>query len=382
MHPSINAPINFNYLMPEEHPKNPYSPCWCLSGKKWKFCHKTRASEKSIHEKEYQRLVRKNYNQGKCLHPEASSNTCTLPAINSHTIQMNGGITTLSAAQHVYTFKLVDSMKSEIYEPKNIGIRKASTFLGFCKKHDSALFKVIETLPIEITQTTAFYMSYRAISYELHGKQRASAATPFMTLQDKGKPFEAQAWLQNYAHLSAQGYATGLRVHKQIKDRYDQLHLSADLTEFNFYAIEFSRPSPIVACGAFCPEFDIHNNPLQKLSQGTHDFQAISLNVLNLNDKSYAIFGWLDDKYLIARNYISALKEHPEELVADLILKICFQNLENTYISPEWWDSLSIPHKKIICSIFKTGIGTVPKTASSLLTTEALWRERIVRFLS
>lgn len=379
MHPSLTSPLNFTELSPQEVPANPYSLCWCMSGKKWKFCHKVREFESGIHEKEYQRLVRKNYNQGYCLHPNAGPGKCTASAINSHTIQMNGGISTISDKQHVYTFKLVESMNNSVYTPKNISMRKASTFLGFCTTHDSALFKCIETPPVSVGHVTAFYMSYRAISYEYHGKLRASAATPFMLLQDRGKSFEAQAWLQNYVYISIQGYKTGLRIHKQLKEEYDRAHLAADYNNFNYYAIEFERASPIVACGAFCPEFDINNKPLQIMARGKHNFQIITFNFLNLNGKSYAVFGWMDDRYGVARDYIESIKSHPVNSLMDLLFKISFQNLENTYMSPTWWDGLSKGHQQAICDLFRTGIGTNPKTAGSLHTPIPLWEENVLR---
>ena len=379
MHPSLTSPLNFTELSPQEAPGNPYSLCWCMSGKKWKFCHKVRELEVGIHEKEYQRLVRKNYNQGNCLHPNAGPEECSAPAINSHTIQMNGGISTISENQHVYTFKLVDAMNTSVYAPKNIGVRKASTFLGFCTTHDSALFKCIETPPITVGPVTAFYMSYRAISYEYHGKLRASAATPFMLLQDRGKPFKEQAWLQNFVHISIQGYKSGLRIHKQLKEEYDQAHLAADHNKFNYYAIEFEAPSPIVACGAFCPEFDVNNKPLQVMGRGKHDFQIIAFNLLNINDRSYAVFGWMDDPYGVARDYIESIKSHPESSLADLLFKISFQNFENTYMSPTWWNGLKKDHQQAICALFRTGIGATPKTAKSLHTPIPLWTENVVR---
>lgn len=381
MHPSINSPLNFTVLNPQESPKDPYSPCWCMSGKKWKFCHKTRAFEVEIHEKEYQRLVRKNYNQGNCLHPDAGPERCSAQAINSHTIQMSGGISTISESQHVYTFKLVDSIDSSIYAPKKISMRKASTFLGFCSTHDSALFKCIETHPITVGHLTAFYMSYRAISYEYHGKMRASAAIPIMLMQDRGKPFEKQAWLQNFAHISAQGYKTGLKIHKQLKEEYDQAHLAADFSKFNFYAIEFETSSPIVACGAFCPEFDINNKPLQVMARGDCDYQIIAFNLLNINGRSYAIFGWLDDPYGVAQDYIKSIKSHPETSMADLIFKISFQNLENTYMMQSWWDNLGQDHQQAICELFRTGLGEIPKTAKSLHTPIPLWTNNVIRHL-
>lgn len=381
MHPSLTSPENFSYLDPQAQPDDPYSPCWCKSGKKWKFCHKTRESEVGIHEKEYQRLVRKNYDQGSCLHPKAGPNKCNAIAINSHTIQMSGGISTISYNQHVYTFKLIDSMSSPLYAPKKISHKRASTFLGFCKTHDNSLFKCIETLPIKIEHKTAFYMSFRAISYEYHGKLRASAALPIMELQDRGEPFHVQAGLQQFIHLSKQGYKKGLEIHKSLKEKFDYAHLVEDYTKFSYFSIEFDRPSPIVCCGAFCPEFDVSNKPLQVMGRGKHDFQIITFNFLNLNEKSYAVFGWMDDEFGVARDYIDSVRQHPIDSMADLLFKISFQNFENTYMSPEWWDGLSVDHKQAICDLFRTGIGNIPKTAASLLTAIPLWTANILKTL-
>ena len=373
MHPSLTSPNNFTTLNPVEKPNDPYSLCWCGSGKKWKFCHKDRSTQKAIHLKEYQSLIRKNYNQGICLHPDASLETCSIGTISSHTIQMSGGISSITKDNHVYTFKTLDSIEDEIFHPKKIGQRRASTFLGFCNKHDTELFKPIETHPLKIDKTAFYYMSFRAISYEYHGKLRALSAANIMEKQDSGMPFPYQASLQWRLHIAKQGHEKGFQIHKKIKRLFDESHSKNDHSNFKYYAIEFEKESPVVACGSFCPEHDINGKPLQKLAQGEVDFQVITFNLLNINSRAYAVFGWINDDYHVARDYIESIKEHPTQILSDLAVRIAFQNLENTYIFPDWWDQLEESAQENICSLFRSGLWEIPKESEDLHFESKIW---------
>jgi hypothetical protein len=47
-------------------------PCWCRSGKKYKHCHKDRASQARPNPYEFAAQMQKLFTEGRCLHPDAS----------------------------------------------------------------------------------------------------------------------------------------------------------------------------------------------------------------------------------------------------------------------------------------------------------------------
>ena len=91
----------------------PNEPCWCLSKKKWKKCHKLREYEKEITWDEFQARSETLFKTGVCLHP-ASPVGCTPKIISAHTVQKGGGLKYIADNNHVLSLK----MKSSDFKPR------------------------------------------------------------------------------------------------------------------------------------------------------------------------------------------------------------------------------------------------------------------------
>ena len=68
---------------------------------------------------------------------------CNERAIQSHTISKEDALRSISKNGKVITFKSIIKGTTRIMEPTYIGINEATTFRGFCKKHD-LLFERID----------------------------------------------------------------------------------------------------------------------------------------------------------------------------------------------------------------------------------------------
>lgn len=78
-----------------------------------------------------------------------STNECMFPgcnekSINSHIMQKNGILSTISDDRHLWESG-VDHFKQEYIGFKKKGINKIYTFTGFCNSHDTSVFQKIET---------------------------------------------------------------------------------------------------------------------------------------------------------------------------------------------------------------------------------------------
>lgn len=73
-----------------------------------------------------------------CMHPN-----CPNKAINSHIMQKNGVLSSISPDRHLWELS-VNNFKKKI-EFRKRGINNIYTFLGFCNEHDTNLFKKIES---------------------------------------------------------------------------------------------------------------------------------------------------------------------------------------------------------------------------------------------
>ena len=75
---------------------------------------------------------------------------CIDPSINSHILQHNGILSELEENGHVMQME-INPFDDDIHFFKKTGITKAFSFKCFCSKHDSELFKPIETKEIDFS---------------------------------------------------------------------------------------------------------------------------------------------------------------------------------------------------------------------------------------
>lgn len=105
-----------------------------------------------------QEKLKKYKSSGKCMHPECSNNS-----IDSHTISKKVSLSTISFDEEVSCFlPQRNELKKELIL-KKVHINNATTFKGFCSKHDNILFKDIDNNPNIKNPKEIFLQSYRSI---------------------------------------------------------------------------------------------------------------------------------------------------------------------------------------------------------------------------
>jgi hypothetical protein len=357
-----------NPLNAVERPLDAYSPCWCGSGRKWKFCHKDREKAKVINfgqrSQEFSQLLR----TGPCLHPKASPAVCSdSRAISSHTIQRRGGLAAIAEKGHVYSIKraFFDIAKNDGQVGLKLwGLNDASTFPGFCNLHDTTLFKPVELPDSKLDAWNAFLLSYRAICYELTTKKaHLRALYDMRDTGDNGAPFAKQRAIQNLLWTQLNGVKRGEADVTVWKNQYDEDLQAGSLSDFHFYGLAFPCVLPFVASGGFMPEFDYSGNRLQSLGTSALS-EHVAFNVTVLGGVSVAVLGWKGKADGAAQRFVSSFASLPEKEQADALLLTACEHLENTYFKPSWWDSLSQPNRDVLDKAM--GSGTPYREADAL----------------
>lgn len=370
-HSSLDAP----FLMPpplapkERMPVN--DRCWCGSGIKWKKCHRDREKQEQIpYGKSLDDLLQ-TMTKGYCLHPDASKAACGAKIIKAHTVQRNGGLADIAENGHVISFKrgFEDIYKNQgKIVPREIGVRHASTFMGFCSTHDDALFAPVEKAPISIDAKSAFLLSYRAVCYEYFQKEVALRCGDLYREMDRGHPFPMQVTMQQFSHMHLEGVKRGVAEMKACKAAYDQMYHSGDLTGFSFYAARFSTAFPVVACGGFMPEYDVTSKPLQKISRGTAPLETVFVNLTVVGGKSLLVFGHLHSSDGPAAQFVQSFAGRPKDVMANTAFHLPIEYMENTYLRPSWWNGRSDAEKDHIIHRVRTltGAGSPDRKADCL----------------
>lgn len=81
----------------------------------------------------------------KCYHPD-----CNEKSINSHILQKNGILSSIAKDNHLWEH-IINQFKEPHFQFKKTGINEIFSFNCFCQKHDSELFKSIETETIDFS---------------------------------------------------------------------------------------------------------------------------------------------------------------------------------------------------------------------------------------
>ena len=334
--------------------------CWCKSRLKWKNCHYNRhlmptASYYAARE-EGKRLAR----AGRCLHPKAPSG-CSGTPIRSHTIQRGGALSAIAEDGHVMSGGLPAAERFDRagrLELQRTGINLASTFPGFCNKHDSELFLPIETGLLPLNNQTALLLSYRAMAYELHAKEQGLAYVQLTKQSDKGRPFSEQVRIQQEIADFCQGMMWGIEDLRLWKRDLDQAYF-CPLTPNRpgLTAIAFDGILPFVAAFATQPEWDFEGNRIQD-PRLDHQ-QQVSLTVTVSGTRSVVIFSW-PSSGSVGKRLAESFLGLPMGKHATALLRYCIGTSENVHFRPSWLGALDEAAREDIRSLMMVGMPINP----------------------
>jgi hypothetical protein len=325
---------------------DPYKPCWCLSGKKWKWCHKDRHAQKPVPLGQAVATLNSEFAKGYCSHPEAAPTTCSERIIRSHTVQRATGLEAIAENGHVISVKSAfrDLAKNEgRLLPREVGVRDASTFMGFCNKHDTAMFRAVEAGPVTLTQKTCFLLSFRTIAYELFQKRAVLRHIEIQRDLDKGRPFEHQCEIQEHLHAVREGMLRALADLERWKTAYDAAFSERRFDAFKFYGVAFSDILPVVGSGGFYPEFEFEGRPLQRLGRRGFSLESVTYNLTVVSGRSVAVLGWVGGEDGPAADFVRSFAGLLPGDMAEAAIRLGFEHLENLYMKPTWWRGLPDP---------------------------------------
>ncbi len=319
-------------------------PCWCGSGKKYKKCHldRDKASPLTTQELiEAQRKLQKKL----CLHPDASQSACEGHIVRAHTIQRNGGLSRISRDYHVYTTRtdLGDMIRSNgDPDPKLEGVRTATTFTGFCEKHDRETFRPIEVAPFQACQQHAFLLGYRAVAKEFYAKQFHVDTIQYLREVDKGASLEKQFLHQTILAEKEKWAKIGLRDSQYYKSKYDKYLLAKDYSSTKYAVIHFNKTPEILCSGGQFPEFDFIGGELQNYSvfeDVDNILSHITFSSIPTDTGGAAVFTWFGED-LYCERLVKSLLDLEITKIPNAIFRYMLECYENVAMSPDWWENL------------------------------------------
>jgi hypothetical protein len=291
---------------------------------------------------EIKRLKKK----GRCLHFDAG-NRC-LQAIDAHSIQRNGALSLIAENGHVYAisrnFEDVKRNSGRITYTKQ-GIGTVSTFRGFCEKHDSQLFKPIDTMPLMPTPEQTFLYAYRALCREAFVKE--NALDVYSKISEESRTHTAQYELFDSLR---QGTELGLRNLVVQKRKYEGSLYSKSFSDIKSVIFCTNQKPSLVFSGLFYPDFDFHGNPLQDLADHNAIFSVMTFSFAPMTQGWGILFAWHSHSSAICMPFMRSLaaKIHEDGKLEDHLFRLVISNCENMAIGPEWWESIPDSVREII----------------------------------
>ena len=321
--------------------------CWCGSGKKYKRCHLNREVQEPLGVQDILDAFNNVYETGDCLHPKANSLSCRGKIVRAHTIQRNGGLNKIAREGHVYNAlkhgRLFPVPQWTVgSNPNLVGIREASTFTGFCAKHDNELFAPLEKAPFVGTLEQIGLLGYRAICYELFMKQCDQTIATTQRELDKGTPVVVQRQIQEEIYLHQAGVSKAINELLGLKARYDQILQEGHFENLGYYTVKFNA-LPEVMCSAVAQAtHDFSGNSLHQLGYLDTPASWLTFSLIATDDGGAAVFSWPAD-HATSEEVIRTLCSLSDEETPHAVVRFIFEFFENTYFSPEWWHTLEKP---------------------------------------
>lgn len=356
-------------------------PCWCGSGLKFKKCHLDRETQERPSLWDMRRDSQKIFQAKTCLHPLASPSTCNGPIVRAHTVRRSADLRIIARTGHVYRTSgdVVDLKQSGgRLIPKLIGVNEASTFLGFCNRHDTEVFAPIETKTLGPTKEQAFLLAYRPLCKELYLKERLMEIAELVRKGDKGRDLKRQIEIQTFVNDTQLGVGVALRDLRSQKARFDALLLRRDFGQMRSVAIHLDVAPDLMCSGFVQPQYTFDGAHLQDLMDFDVELDAVSFTLAANETGGIAIFSWAPESDRVCRAFVDSLIQMPRDDIPDALVRFSTSEFENTYMRPDWWEELSDRKKKALLRRFHHGVGFESVISSAYLASDGLdyvkWR--------
>lgn len=345
-------------------------PCWCGSGKKFKRCHLGREKQPkpsvSASMKEFDDAHRRRI----CLHPTASLQECSGKIVRAHTVQETI-LRNIARNGHVYGFStdlgaIFSSDGRPI--PRLMGVGKASTFSGFCEKHDTSLFLPIEAKPVAANPLHACLLAYRALCRELYAKEGGEILEDHFRSVDRGRTLPEQVAMQREISKFLVGIKAGLRDMRDRKARYDAILESENFESVRYCVIWLDRIPDIMCSGGENPCWSFCGKPIQDLNDTNMLARGLAFALISSLKRGYAVFSWLAEEDDCCVPFVNSLIGLGEDQIPHALVRFIWSNFENQYWSPTWWESLPAKNQSSLVERFCIAVDpTIPISPDHLL---------------
>jgi hypothetical protein len=281
-----------------------------------------------------------------CLHP---SMNCPRPAIRAHSVQNRRVLDLIQQDGHVMMLKYKVKGDDPILEFEKVGRNEASTFTGLCSEHDTELFKVIDTEPLNVDNEEHLrLLAYRSVIRDLHTNieqgNRLWLLDQELVKATGGDPRE----VVSVPFLCAlEFYEKAKNVYKYRRTHFDRPLEQGKQPDLKHSVLELPNQAPVLAVSAL---FSTSHS-----EQG--DIIGPTLNIVPMNEKRTAvILSCPTEQENSVKEALKTTCQAEDDRLRHEISKLIIQRVENFVLSPKHYNSWSADRQKRIVQEFERAL--------------------------
>ena len=263
--------------------------------------------------------------------------TCEGKIIKAHSIQRGKILKNISYNGMIKSLEVVveNGIPNVVFN--EVGIKKFSTFTGFCQKHDKKIFEPIEDHFFENTIMQKYIYAYRAVSKEYNAKKVSIHLTDEEISDNDDKKIKfilKRKMLTDVMSL--------LELEGSCKYMQNRLY-SNKLTGLKHHYYCFDREYPIACSSTFIPYHSFSGKPLFtkeekdsiifKAGENPNEIYSLFVNVFPENGKTHILISYFN-KHKKRYKFLSKLERLSLEKQKIQISNMLINYIENLAFSP------------------------------------------------
>lgn len=217
---------------------------------------------------------------------------------------------------------------------EKIGVKKASTFQGFCQQHDNEYFKQADTINLNMLNKEALSkLAFRSFAYEVRTKQRVLYSTQLMEHYGKGLIDT------DFFKIYTMGISTFLRITFPFyMERWLSVLKNKKYDEIKHIVFTFNKNIGL-SCSSMIDLSPSINNVEKELRNFHIPRPVAFFNVIPKQSSTIVVFSCFLDEEQRVKKFIDNYK-----LLAQIVYNYC----EEVLFNPSLFDSFSTNMKRKI----------------------------------
>jgi hypothetical protein len=294
------------------------------------------------------RYLVKKFFQGQSYCLAYANQSCKGDIVRAHTISKKY-IKNIAENDQVYLPVNLRYTRNGFYEFKLKNIKSATCMPGFCKHHDSILFKSFENQEFNGSYEQIYAITFRSLCREYYQKK---CLLEFFKSISRG----------DLHAIDKTGYANT----EDFRENFRCVQLEVDNHEFLYEKMRKYKKSglsylliklsklPLMASGVFFPVLWPNGEEIQ---EGGRKQLGFICNIVTTGNESYIIISTVKTFYKTHIKYINQLASISGEKLVDCILSFFFFNTDNVIIDPNWFNHLDKEFKNELVTLINLQSG-------------------------